>query len=340
MAISRGKNAAFTLPELLVVITVAGVLMGLLFPAVNSIRESMRRVQCKNNLTQLGKAARLHLTAQGWFPSDGWGSYYQGDPDHGFGGEQPGGWIYNILPYMGLDMIHDIGKGLPPGPPSYPNKYNALAEAEAAPIPGVICPARRKVMAYPIALGAAAQNAAVPTQISKTDYAVNGGSFYYSSNGPSPVIDTSTYTVPCVAVYPNCKRWSNPDQTYFTGVSGERSEVSQIPDGESNVFLAGEKYLDPNSYYSGQDKSDNHSCLEGQDIAVARWVSSVPGVYMPPTCDTPGNSGPWMNFGSAHPAGLHFVFCDGSVKLLSYSIDLPTYQSLGTRNGGMVSENF
>ena len=80
MAVSRGKNAAFTLVELLVVITIIGMLMGLLMPAVGMVREAMRRTQCKNNLAQLGRAAQSHLTAQGHFPTGGWGYMWAGIP--------------------------------------------------------------------------------------------------------------------------------------------------------------------------------------------------------------------------------------------------------------------
>jgi len=118
MTASCRKNAAFTLVELLVVIAILAILMSLLLPAVNTVRESMRRAQCKSNLDEIGKAVSAHVLTQGHFPSSGWGYMYDGDPDRGFGARQCGGWIYNILPYMGYDQIHDIAKGQ-----SNQNKY-------------------------------------------------------------------------------------------------------------------------------------------------------------------------------------------------------------------------
>ncbi len=184
MAVSRQKNAAFTLVEMLVVISILGVLMGLLLPAVNAARESMRRASCKNNLKQLGDAAQAHVTAQGYFPSSGWGYTWTGDPDHGYGAHQPGGWIFSLLPYLGLDMIHDKGKGLA-GPGSGTAKYAALAEGRSAVIPLLICPTRRRAVAYPY--GDPNQpvnfNSAVGNMANKTDYAANGGSVLYDGKG-------------------------------------------------------------------------------------------------------------------------------------------------------------
>jgi prepilin-type N-terminal cleavage/methylation domain-containing protein/prepilin-type processing-associated H-X9-DG protein len=318
MAVSRRRNVAFTLVELLVVITIIGVLMSLLLPAVNSVRESMRRTQCKNNLAQLGNAAQQHLAAQGHFPSSGWGWAWNGDPDHGFGARQPGGWIYNLLPYLGLDMIHDIGKGLSPTA-----KFSALAEAEQAVIPSLNCPTRRKMIAYPCPYPA--WNAAAVSVCSKTDYAANGGSVLNLGTGPPPSDN-------CFAKYPNCA-WTGSTQG-FNGVSGERSEVTEIPDGQSNVFFAGEKYLDPALYYTGSDGADNSSALEGNDWDVNRWVISAP------LRDTRGVEDCSTRFGSAHPSGVQFVFCDGSVKLLSFQINFKTYQSLGVRNDGTYSQDY
>jgi prepilin-type N-terminal cleavage/methylation domain-containing protein len=340
MAASRARNAAFTLVELLVVIAILGVLMALLLPAVSGVRESMRRTQCKNNLAQIGRGAQQHLAAQGHFPSSGWGYLWTGDPDHGFGARQPGGWIYNLLPYVDLNPIHDVGKGLAGQGPGTP-KYAALMEARSAAMPLMICPTRRKAIAYPYPTNFGVFNSAPSVVTNKTDYAANGGSNRFLDIGPS---------LGCLSTYPTCTwQMSAPvsggytvqqvdamldatDGTGFNGISGIMSEVSagNVPDGMSNVFLAGEKYLNPQLYYTGTDGADNDTCLEGNDWDVNRWVMTG----FPPLRDTSGVNTMSSGFGSAHPAGVQFVFCDGSVKLIGFSINFSTYQCLGVRNDG------
>ena len=159
MAVSRRKSAAFTLVEILVVITILGILMAMLLPAVNSVRELMRRTTCKNNLAQIGKAAQQHLAVQGLLSLQRLGLQLDRGCRSWIRGRQPGGWIFNILPYAGLDMIHDTAKGLlfdpsavNPTPPSSlfngptltpispPTKSSALAEARQAAIPLLYCP--------------------------------------------------------------------------------------------------------------------------------------------------------------------------------------------------------
>lgn len=93
---SRG----FTLIELLAVIAIVGVLVALLLPAMQSARESARRVHCRNNIRQLALGCQQHLTQQGFFPSGGWGWCWTGDPDRGFGKSQPGGWAFSVLPFV------------------------------------------------------------------------------------------------------------------------------------------------------------------------------------------------------------------------------------------------
>jgi prepilin-type N-terminal cleavage/methylation domain-containing protein len=331
MAVSREKNAAFTLVELLVVISILGVLMGLILPAISGVRESARRTQCKNNLKQIGDAASQHLAMYNHFPSSGWGYSWVGDPDRGVGARQPGGWIYNILPFTGLAMIHDVGKGLQGSDPNSP-KGQALTEAQSALIPFLICPTRRASIAYPAS--GTANNATEPPLLNKTDYAANSG-----SNPNSVFVVGAGPPLSCLNSYPNCT-WSNPNQITFNGISGERSEVQagHVIDGLGNVFLAGEKYLDPNMYYTYSappNEAENCSALQGNSYDTNRWVTSLMML------DTKGQQTTNCTiFGSSHVAGVQFVFCDGSVRLLSYSIALNTYSSLGVRNDGTVSESF
>ena len=113
--IRQTKAAGFTLVELLVVIAIIGILVGLLMPAVDAARESGRRAQCLNNLHQLAAACLQHDTKMQFLPTGGWGCYWGGETDRGFGITQPGGWHYNILPFIDLADLHDLDKGLSRG---------------------------------------------------------------------------------------------------------------------------------------------------------------------------------------------------------------------------------
>ena len=105
----------FTLVELLVVITIIGVLIALLLPAVQAAREAARIAHCQNNLKQLALGCLSHESATRRFPTNGWGPHWTGDADMGNNWLQPGGWIYNILPYIEQQSLHDMGAGLPGG---------------------------------------------------------------------------------------------------------------------------------------------------------------------------------------------------------------------------------
>ncbi len=129
------QPAAFTLVELLVVIAIIGILIALLLPAIQAAREAGRRTQCKNNLKQMGLAAQNHLSTQKFFPTSGWGWSWVGDADRGFGINQPGGWIYNILPFIEGGSVRSMGKGM-----SSAAKYDAQAQMQGIVLPFFNCP--------------------------------------------------------------------------------------------------------------------------------------------------------------------------------------------------------
>jgi prepilin-type N-terminal cleavage/methylation domain-containing protein len=317
------SRRGFTLVELLVVIAIIGILIGLLLPAVQAAREAARRSQCTNNLKQIGLGCLNHESAKKFYPSGGWGFLWTGDPDQGFGKPQPGGWCYSILPFIELNNVWSIGAGLAAGP-----KRTALAIQRATPVSTYYCPSRRSALAYPSS-EITATNAAAARQLGKSDYASNGGTVIILGAGPS--------TPRCIQTYPNCG-WSNSDEpngilSTTDGIITERSEIriAQVKDGTSNTMLVSEKYLNPETYNTGNDGADNNSAFHGQDWDVCRWTGDTFDFI--PVQDTPGYA-KITAFGSAHSPGVQAALCDGSVRTVSYQVDKNVWRAFGTRDRG------
>ena len=132
------SRPAFTLIELLVVIAILGVLIGLLLPAVQKVREAASRIQCQNNLKQFGLAFHNHNDTLGYFPTGGWDwstppNYINGSP--AVGAAQQAGWGFQILPYIEQDAVWKGGQ-------ANTDMERALV-AMAAPIKIFFCPTRR-----------------------------------------------------------------------------------------------------------------------------------------------------------------------------------------------------
>jgi len=321
----------FTLVELLVVITIIGMLVGLLLPAVNMAREAGRRATCLNNLHQLSTACANHVNKLGFYPSGGWGSNWVGIPDNGTGVNQPGGWIYQLLPYMDQDNLHDLGKGL-----SLALSSSASAKRVSMALPVLYCPTRRAGQAYPIVSPNNTGGVQVtPPMAGRTDYAINGGSVpptwkpFPDFPGPASLAVAGTFS------------WPDLTASGFNGIASVRSQVTDamIPDNKETTYLIGEKYMSPESYIMGNDPGDLYGAMSGDDVSLIRW-GGTPKVLLQPTMDRtasnnppdPKTTAPYI-FGSAHGAGWHAAFCDGHVQLIGWGIDPTIHQAMASRNG-------
>jgi prepilin-type N-terminal cleavage/methylation domain-containing protein/prepilin-type processing-associated H-X9-DG protein len=331
---------AFTLVELLVVIAIIGILVALLLPAIQAAREAARRSQCKNNLKQLALGAMNHHDTHKYFPSGGWGWFWVGDPDRGFGKSQPGGWIYNILPYIEEGVLHDKGKDGDPGEPFSRDQRTGARDVVMSPITIINCPTRRRSQAFRMTTNEGGTNgltnAITPDVAGRSDYAINSGHAYVEfGKGPDTLAAAATFA------------WKSEDRVIkplLSGISFERSEIGikRITDGTSKTYMIGEKWVSFANYETGEDAGDNETWCTGFNNDNHRNTARLSGasiVELTPIGDRDSvaalDQGTLSHrFGSAHPGGLHFAFCDGSIHWISFDIDWQLHRDLGNREDG------
>jgi prepilin-type N-terminal cleavage/methylation domain-containing protein len=333
LANSPRRRLGFTLIELLVVIAIIAILIALLLPAVQKVREAAARTQCANNLKQIGLAVHNYHDSKKGLPPDriamGWPT-----------------WAVLILPYLEQQNIYNLW--------NIQKRYyeQGVAGSASDPCPNNLavffCPSRRGVPSnfsgpMPKAADLAAGGQARPGGLS--DYGNNGG----TNGSDGPLVEA----VGWITSPPNTNLDSLPTPALGTLCLSFASATNflSITDGLSNTLLVGEKYILP-ADLSGGISTDGSifSSGNGQENSFRRFVGNNganPAVLRPlvSTITDPGpnaNGTAWADkaFGSWHPGICQFVFCDGSVKPIPTSIDINTLQHLGQRNDGQVIPNF
>lgn len=335
-------RSGFTLVELLVVIAIIGILVALLLPAVQAAREAARRAQCQNNLKQIGYGCLLHVDTHQFYPSGGWSKEWTADPDRGYGKDQPGSWQYNILVYVEEGPLREMGKA-----ETGRGRTANLEQLHQTPAALFYCPTRRPAEATPGDWVSCYNASTVPRLplFAKSDYAANGGDGTISSGDPPLAVPSSysqvdsgfawTNTSVCAPGISNRDPRAADARNCISGVMFQRSEIAvrQITDGTTSTYLAGEKFLRPESYdYSAPTFGDNQSIWTGFEWDNTRLTNASSNIYAPRQ-DTVG--APYVYaFGSPHAAIWNAVLCDGSVHGISYDIDREIHRRLGNRLDG------
>lgn len=308
----------FTLVELLVVISIIGLLVAMLLPAVQAAREAARQTQCRNNLKQIVTGVHNFESAKRYFPG------FAGDREPFLNTydtarinlakawSRQGNWILQSLTFMEDSAVADILIAYARGTANMAEVKNAVA----VPIPIFNCPTRRAALAYPLVTAFKTDFGPVAA---RTDYAMSGGS--------ATVV--TAYTVKFVG----------------EGVweYGRRTRLKNIVDGLSNTYLVGEKTMDPLKYTTGDDYGDrgpiagfnnppSPATNQGATNSYVRFAVQTPSRDVSNTCMS------CHNFGSAHSATCNISMADGSVRSLSYDMDLKLHLALASINGNEAAD--
>jgi prepilin-type N-terminal cleavage/methylation domain-containing protein/prepilin-type processing-associated H-X9-DG protein len=300
----RHPDRGFTLIEVLVVISIIGLLIALVLPAVQAAREAARRIQCANNLKQLGLAVSTYITQFNELPIS-IGNWV--DPDPGAAPEKNGkSWLVSILPQLEQQPLFDLFAAN-----GFNGDFNSgggvrspeCLTAVQIPLSFLLCPSdpdtRKPVLSQPEWPG-------VP--LAATSYKGVAGDARMEGD-PFPGSEPDTHASG------NCNGlfWRND---YLRG-----HRWADIRDGTSNTLMIGEAL----------PQYDEHGAWA---FSNGTWgLCSIPPNYKP-SPPTPHFHPTSLGFRSRHPGGVQFGFADGSSRFIRQTIAHPIYRAFSTRSGG------
>ncbi len=310
----RWAAKAFTLVELLVVIAIIGILIALLLPAVQKVRESANRIQCQNNLKQIALAVQGYHDAFNSFPRNG--SRYNLTNDGT--GTTPYSWSFfaRMLPYLEQDALYRAG--------GIDTASLKDSPARSTNIATLFCPsdAARDESPSPNT----ANNGTTGAPVALTNYKGVSGSNWCWGLYPNTGTNGS-----CDCFYQDNK--GKGDGIFFRTDILYPLRLTDISDGTSNTFMIGEDIPRLNCWCAWPyANTATGTCAIPPNLNLDERYG---------VCDAAAvaSDSAWANtfsFRSRHPGGLQFAYADGSVHFVPQTIDLATYRALSTIQGGEV----
>lgn len=302
--------------ELLVVIAIIGIMVGLLLPGIQAVRESARLMQCTNRLKQIALACHNYHSAFKELPGyGGESSPFLVQPFPGRDPSQLGGgtWITQMMLY--LEQGHLANQIQPLAGSSVVSLTPRIEQAVQSSVSTLHCPSRRDAKPYPLV---EPYTSRYGTSGARTDYAMNGGPAeeLFGNDRPN--------TLPWIRV--------TGDGAW---IMGRRVKFNRILDGLSHTYLVGEKAMDLNKTETGTSFGDR-SPISGYHSEQMSSHSYVRYAARSPMIDTHDNCLECHDFGSTHPAGWNAAFADGRVTTISYSLDLLIHKAQASVHGSEV----